>query len=219
MRAAVQGAARSLRSAIANPAIRRVEAAYTGGIAGDWVLLVALLVVAYQAGGPLGVGILGLVRMLPATLTGTFAGVPAARFGSGRVLVAADIRAIARGGRVRCRSLAGRSDGCCVHRGGGRRICRCHGSARPVRPAAVPGQVARRARRGQCRVEPRRGRRHDHRSAARGDPRRVRQPVGSDGRGGGPVRACHDLRRRARRVRGSRRAGHDRIRQRPSGRR
>src|SRR6478752_3037652 len=91
MRAAVRGAARSLRAAIANPAIRRVEAAYTGGIAGDWVLLVALLVVAYQAGGPLGVGILGLVRMLPATLTGTFAGVPAARFGSGRVLVAANV--------------------------------------------------------------------------------------------------------------------------------
>ncbi len=91
MRAAVRGAARSLRAAIANPAIRRVEAAYTGGIAGDWVLLVALLVVAYQAGGPLGVGILGLVRMLPATVTGTFAGVPAARFGSGRVLVGANI--------------------------------------------------------------------------------------------------------------------------------
>ena len=91
MLAGVRGAASSLRSAIANPAIRRVEAAYTGGIAGDWVLLVALLVVAYQAGGPLGVGILGLVRMLPATLTGTFAGVPAARFGSERVLVAADI--------------------------------------------------------------------------------------------------------------------------------
>ena len=53
MREAVRGAARSLRAAIANPAIRRVEAAYTGGIAGDWVLLVALLVVAYQAGGPL----------------------------------------------------------------------------------------------------------------------------------------------------------------------
>ena len=91
MRAAVRGVASSLRAAIANPAIRRVEAAYTGGIAGDWVLLVALLVVAYQAGGALGVGILGLVRMLPATLTGTFAGVPAARFGSGHVLVAANI--------------------------------------------------------------------------------------------------------------------------------
>ena len=91
MRAAVRGVAGSLRAAIANPAIRRVEAAYTGGIAGDWVLLVALLVVAYEAGGPLGVGILGLVRMLPATLTGTFAGVPAARFGSGRVLVTANV--------------------------------------------------------------------------------------------------------------------------------
>jgi MFS family permease len=91
VRETVGGAARSLRAAIANPAIRRVEAAYTGGIAGDWVLLVALLVVAYQAGGPFGVAVLGLVRMLPATLTGTLAGVPAARFGSGRVLLAANL--------------------------------------------------------------------------------------------------------------------------------
>ncbi len=90
MREALRGAARSLRAAIANPSIRRVEAAYTGGIAGDWVLLVALLVVAYRAGGPLAVGVLGLVRMVPATLTGTLAGIPAARFGSGRVLVAAN---------------------------------------------------------------------------------------------------------------------------------
>jgi MFS family permease len=91
MREAIRGAARSIRAAIANPAIRRVEASYAGGIAGDWVLLVALLVVAYEAGGPLAVGVLGLVRMVPATLTGTFAGVPAARFGSGRVLVAANL--------------------------------------------------------------------------------------------------------------------------------
>lgn len=88
---AVGSAARSLRAAIANPSIRRVEAAYTGGIAGDWVLLVALLVVAYGAGGPLAVGVLGLVRMVPATLTGTLAGIPAARFGSGRVLVTANL--------------------------------------------------------------------------------------------------------------------------------
>jgi MFS family permease len=91
VRETVGGAARSLRAAIANPAIRRVEAAYTGGIAGDWVLLVALLVVAYQAGGPLGIAVLGLVRMLPATVTGTLAGIPAARFGSGRVLLTANV--------------------------------------------------------------------------------------------------------------------------------
>ncbi|HEY8636032.1 MAG TPA: MFS transporter [Candidatus Limnocylindrales bacterium] len=91
MAEAFRGAARSIRAAIANPAIRRVEAAYTVGIAGDWVLLVALLVVAYQAGGPLTVGVLGLVRMVPATVTGTLAGIPAARFGSGRVLLAANI--------------------------------------------------------------------------------------------------------------------------------
>ena len=91
MREALGGAARAIAAAIANPAIRRVEAAYAVGITGDWVLLVALLVVAYQAGGPLAVGVLGVVRMVPATLTGTLAGIPAARFGSARVLLAADL--------------------------------------------------------------------------------------------------------------------------------
>ncbi|MEP6638351.1 MAG: MFS transporter [Chloroflexota bacterium] len=88
---AIRVAGRSLRAAIANPAIRRVETAFAVGIAAEWVLLVALLVVAYEAGGPLAIGILGLVRMVPATLTGTLAGIPAARFGSGRVLLAANL--------------------------------------------------------------------------------------------------------------------------------
>jgi MFS family permease len=90
-RSAIGTALASVRAALANPQIRRVVGAWSLGIAGDWVLLVALLVVAYQAGGPLGVGILGLVRMVPATIVGTLAGVPAARFGSARVLLAANV--------------------------------------------------------------------------------------------------------------------------------
>ena len=90
----------SVRAAIANAQIRRVVGAWSLGIAGDWVLLVALLVVAYQAGGPLGVGILGLARMIPATVAGTLAGVPAARFGSAPVLLAANL--IRLGAAVAC---------------------------------------------------------------------------------------------------------------------
>jgi MFS family permease len=91
MRDAIQGAMASIRAALANPAIRRVEAAWTVGITGEWVLLIALLVVAYEAGGALAVGILGLIRMVPATVSGTFAGIPAERFGSARVLLSANL--------------------------------------------------------------------------------------------------------------------------------
>ena len=93
---AIASAVRSCRSATNNPAIRRLEASWTGGIAGDWVLLVALLVVAFDTGGALAVGLLGLVRMLPSTLIAPLAGIPAARYGSARVLVAVNLtRAVA----------------------------------------------------------------------------------------------------------------------------
>ena len=204
MRAAIHGVARSLRAAIANPAIRRVEAAYTVGIAGDWVLLVALLVVAYGAGGALGVGILGLVRMVPATLTGTFAGIPAAGFGSGRVLVAANaLRSLGASG---VRSASGSAlrravvflAAAIVHR-------RDHGPARPVRPAAVPRAVAGRAGRGQRRVEPRRGR--SGRSSGRCSGGYSSHPSASRrGWRWPPSSSCRDvLRRAARRGRGPRR--------------
>ena len=88
---AIATAAGSIRAAIANPDIRRLEASWTAGIAGDWVLLVALLVVAFDIGGALAVGLLGLVRMLPSTLIAPLAGIPAARYGSARLLVAVNL--------------------------------------------------------------------------------------------------------------------------------
>jgi MFS family permease len=88
---AVSTAVGSIRAASANPDIRRLETAWTVGIAGDWVLLVALLVVAFEAGGALAVGLLGLVRMLPSTFIAPLAGIPAARLGSARVLVAVNL--------------------------------------------------------------------------------------------------------------------------------
>ena len=88
---AIRTAVGSIRAAVANPDIRRLEVAWTGGTAGDWVLLVALLVVAFDLGGALAVGALGFVRMLPSTIVGPLASIPAARFGSARVLVAVNL--------------------------------------------------------------------------------------------------------------------------------
>ncbi|HEY5628033.1 MAG TPA: hypothetical protein VIR16_00850, partial [Candidatus Limnocylindrales bacterium] len=78
----------SLRAVLGNPPLRRLEAAYAAGIAGDAALLVALIVAAYAAGGPALVGLLGVARMLPPTVTGLFAARPLARFRAERLLIA-----------------------------------------------------------------------------------------------------------------------------------
>jgi hypothetical protein len=48
----------AIREVAGNPGIRRIEAAWSLGIAADWAYLVVLLITAYAVGGPLGVGIL-----------------------------------------------------------------------------------------------------------------------------------------------------------------
>ena len=50
-----------------NRDIRSLELAWTLGVAADWALLVVALLVAYDAGGAVLVGLVSLTRMLPAT--------------------------------------------------------------------------------------------------------------------------------------------------------
>jgi hypothetical protein len=77
----------ALRGALAEPGIRRIEVAWAAGIVADWAYLIALLVVAYRAGGALGVGILGVVRMVPAIVLGPLAGTPIRRLRGERALL------------------------------------------------------------------------------------------------------------------------------------
>ena len=63
----VRAAARSLASVLRNPDIRALELSWTVGVGVDWALLVVALVVAYDTGGALAVGLVSLTRMLPAT--------------------------------------------------------------------------------------------------------------------------------------------------------
>jgi len=78
----------SLGGALAEPGIRRIELAWAAGIMADWAYLVAMLVVAYRAGGALGVGVLGVVRMVPAIVLGPFAATPIRSLRGGRALLA-----------------------------------------------------------------------------------------------------------------------------------
>jgi MFS family permease len=66
----------------------RLELAYGAAITSEWAFLVALGVFAYERGGATAVGVLGLVRMLPAALATPFTAAFADRYERERALVA-----------------------------------------------------------------------------------------------------------------------------------
>jgi MFS family permease len=68
MISSLAAAADALRRVLANRDIRRAELAWMLGWAAEWAWLVALLVFAYNAGGVVVVGVLGLARTLPAAI-------------------------------------------------------------------------------------------------------------------------------------------------------
>lgn len=84
-------AAGAVREVLGNRAIRRIELAWTAGTAADWAFLVVLLVVAYDAGGALAVGILSAVRMVPAIVAAPFATALVERYRGDRVLTAINL--------------------------------------------------------------------------------------------------------------------------------
>jgi MFS family permease len=72
----VNRAAQALAGLVAvfrNENLRRLELGWGAAITAEWAHFVALGVFAYDAGGAVGVGIAGLVRMLPAALVAPFA--------------------------------------------------------------------------------------------------------------------------------------------------
>ena len=74
-----------------NGAIRRIEIAWTAGMAADGAFLVILLVVAYEAGGAVAAGVLGAVRVIPSIVSAPFAPSLVMRFRGDRVLAAINV--------------------------------------------------------------------------------------------------------------------------------
>ena len=88
-------AVEALRVTLADDDLRRMTISWFAINCGKWAFLVTNLVIAYQAGGPVAVGILGLARYLTPTLLAPFAGLPVARWPAERVLLAANaVRAV-----------------------------------------------------------------------------------------------------------------------------
>jgi MFS family permease len=70
-----------------NKRLRRVEIAYASSTASETAYLVALGVFAYEAGGPLAVGLVGLIRMVPAAVLTPFSALLGDRYSRERVLL------------------------------------------------------------------------------------------------------------------------------------
>ena len=77
----------TLASALRNREIRLTELAWGAAIAAEWAHFVALGVFAYDAGGAAGVGIAGLIRLLPAAIVAPFAASLGDRFRRERFLL------------------------------------------------------------------------------------------------------------------------------------
>jgi MFS family permease len=90
---------RALADVFRNPGLRRLQLAWVGSVTGEWAYVVALAVYAYEAGGATAVGLVALLRFLPAAAVAPFAAVLADRYSRQRVMLTADaIRAVALGG-------------------------------------------------------------------------------------------------------------------------
>jgi len=77
-----------LRQVFANPDVRRVQGGWLLAITAEWIYLVNLLVLAYLLGGVVGVGVVGMLRTLPAALVGPFLATLTDRLPRQRVLLA-----------------------------------------------------------------------------------------------------------------------------------
>jgi MFS family permease len=76
----------SLVEAFRVPDLRRVEFAWALSVTADWVSTIVLAVYAFDVGGALAVGVLGLIRMVPAAVAAPFLAMPADHYPRQRVM-------------------------------------------------------------------------------------------------------------------------------------
>jgi len=70
----------AFRAVVTSPALRRVELSWATSITAYWAFLIALAVYAFDQGGAAAVGLVGVIRVLPAFIAAPFAGVLGDRY-------------------------------------------------------------------------------------------------------------------------------------------
>ncbi len=94
---------RALREVYRNRALRRLQLAWAGSIIGTWSYSVAIVVYAYHAGGAEAVGLVNLIRWLPAAFASPLTAVLGDRYPRVPVMLGTDVtRAAALGAMTAC---------------------------------------------------------------------------------------------------------------------
>jgi predicted MFS family arabinose efflux permease len=81
--------------AFANPDIRRLQLAGVGSLLGVWMYAIALFVYAFDVGGAAGVGLVALIRYVPAALASPFTALLGDRYPRVRVMLVSDLVRVA----------------------------------------------------------------------------------------------------------------------------
>src|SRR5215212_3334617 len=103
MREHLRDSFRAMRDVFHNRELRRLQLAWTGSIIGSWAYSVAIVVYAYRHGGASAVGLMGLIRWLPAAAASPLASVLGDRYPRVRVMLGTDLlRAVALAGMSAC---------------------------------------------------------------------------------------------------------------------
>jgi MFS family permease len=82
---------KAFRDVFANPALRRIELAWAASIFGTWAYGIAVIVYAFEQGGPTAVGVVGLARWLAAAVVSPFAALLGDRYDKRLVMVSSDL--------------------------------------------------------------------------------------------------------------------------------
>ncbi len=91
VRGRVAEAAGTLVRSFRNPQLRRLQLAWLGSVIGHWSYLVALSVYAYDQGGAGAVGLIWVIRLIPAALLSPILATFADRYRRERVMVVSDL--------------------------------------------------------------------------------------------------------------------------------
>jgi len=73
------------------PSLRRIQLAWAGSVLGNWSYVIALGVYAYEQGGAAAVGLIGVLRLIPAALAAPFLATLADRMRRERVMIGSDV--------------------------------------------------------------------------------------------------------------------------------